>query len=235
MSDIVKAIEKEKEYVSYRMKGQEPFHLVDAIKECGFESLEEYFEAKSIYEFSNLSFEVIETTPSKAIEDVMDVMAKRKTAVLFADTERTIVWNGNNSTFNERYCEECDIPIYPLQTGGGTIVSTVGDLNIGICVPQDLGNVQIVLNGLAKIFSKHTDMVVEVDGNDILVGGYKVVGSSTYNINGMFMFITPVSLSEKSELIRNICKKHSVKQHRHIDFMDNTTLRQEVAEWLRVQ
>jgi hypothetical protein len=235
MSDIVKAIEKEKEYISYRMKGQEPFHLVDAIKECGFESLEKYFEAKSIYEFSNLSFEVIETTPSKAIEDVMDVMAKRKTAVLFADTERTIVWNGNNSAFNETYCAECNIPIYQLQTGGGTIVSTAGDLNIGICVPQELGNAQIVLNGLAKILRKYTDMAVEVVDNDILVGGYKVVGSSTYNINGMFMFITPVSLSEKSELIRNICKKHSVKQHRHIDFMDNTTLRQEVAEWLRVQ
>lgn len=46
MGDIVKAIEKEKEYLEYRKQGKEPFHLVDAIKECGFESLDEYFEEK---------------------------------------------------------------------------------------------------------------------------------------------------------------------------------------------
>lgn len=235
MSDIVKAIEKEQEYLSYRMKGEEPFHLVDAVKECGFESLAEYFEAKKMYEISNLSYEVIETTPSEAIEEVLKTIAERKTAVLFANTEYTLVWNGNNSQFNEGYCDECGIPVYPLQTGGGTIVSTVGDLNIGICVPKSICvDAVFILNRLADIFRKYTDKTVEVNGNDVLVDGYKVLGASTYDSNGMFMFITPVSFSEKSELIASICQKHSTKQPAHIDFMDGDMLRREVSEWLNI-
>lgn len=236
MADIVKAIEKEKEYLSYRMKGEEPFYLIDAIKECGFESLAEYFEQKKIYELSNLSFEVIETTPAKAIGDVLKTMAERKTAVLFANTEYTLVWNGDNSTFNEAYCDECGIPVYPLQTGGGTIVSTAGDLNIGICVPKSTCiDATFILHRFADIFRKYTYKTVEVNGNDIMVNGYKVLGSSTYEHNGMFMFITPVSLSEKAELIASICQRHSEKQPAHIDFMSAYSLRSEVLEWLKVQ
>ena len=235
MRDIVKAIEKGKEYIEYRMKGEEPFHLVDAVNECGFESLEEYFTAKKTYLFSNLTFEVIETTTAQAISDVLAAIADKKTAVLFAETERTIVWNGDGSQFNESYCDECGIPIYPLQTGGGTIVSTAGDLNIGICVPESAGvDAPFLLAGLADIFRKYTDKDIAVNGNDLLIGGYKVLGSSTYRRNGMFMFITPVSLSEKSELIADICLKHSAKQPAYIDFLTCDELEQEVREWLKV-
>ena len=62
--DIVKAIEKEQEYLFYRRNGDEPFHLVDAIKECGFDTLEEYFAAKKEYGFNHLSFAYIEKTPA---------------------------------------------------------------------------------------------------------------------------------------------------------------------------
>lgn len=235
MGDIIKAIEKEQEYISYRMKGEEPFHLVDAVRECGFESLEEYFDTKNDYQFKSLNFEVIETTPEQAIMDVLKTINSKKTAVLFADTKYTLVWNGDNSEFNENYCSDCNIPIYPLQTGGGTIVSTEGDLNVGICIPNNIGvTAQYLMNGLANIFRKYTNKPVEVKGNDILVDGYKVLGSSTYNINEMFMFITPISLSEKSELVKNICQKHSEKQPSHIDFVSSELLRLEVSEWLQV-
>ena len=35
MYDIVKAIEKEKNYISYRLQGKEPYHLKDALKDHG--------------------------------------------------------------------------------------------------------------------------------------------------------------------------------------------------------
>ena len=231
MSDILKAIEKEKEYLSYRMNGKEPFHLANAIKEYGFESLDEYFKAKKYYKVSRLPFVVIETTPEQAVAEVLNTIAAKKTAILFAETKETLVWNGDGSKFNDSFCVECNIPVYPLQTGGGTIVSTAGDLNIGICVPQHMGvDALFILSGFADIFRKHTDKEVCVSGNDVLVDGCKVLGSSTYNSNGMFMLITPVSLSEKTELIASICTKHSAKQPSHIDFMDGATLRQEVEQ-----
>ena len=205
------------------------------MKEYGFESLKEYFEAKRVYQFSQLEFEVIETTPERAIDDVMATIDAKKTAILFAVTVKTLVWNGNQGDYNASYCEECGIPIYPLGTNGGTIVSTPGDLNIGICIPDSYEiNSRYILEGFAKIFRKYTHKLVEVDGNDVLVGGIKVLGSSVYMRNGQFMLITPVSMSDKTQLICEICKKHSTKQPGHIDFMTTEQLRQEVEKWLKV-
>lgn len=234
MANIKKAIEIEEYYLSCRMKGEYPFHLIDKIKECGFDDLSQYHEEKRNYKFKEYKFEVIETTPVKAIAEVLKTIAQKKIAVLFADTTNTIVWTGDGSEFNVEYCLKNGIPVLPLQTSGGTIVSTVGDLNIGICMPSDKMDANFILNGLANIFRKYTDKEVVIVGNDILVDNYKVLGSSNYNANGMFMFITPVSMTEKSELIDNICIKKSNKTPSYIDFMTNEELRQEVSEWLTV-
>lgn len=236
MKDLEKAIKKEQEYLSYRMKGEEPFHFIDAVKECGFESIDEYFKAKKLQKFQALSFEKIETNPLEAISKVLEVIRDKKTAVLFADTLFTIVWNGNGSEYNKEYCIEHGIPVLPLQTGGGTIVSTKGDLNIGICFPRDSEyRSSDILNGFANIFRKYTNKTVEVQGNDVIIDGYKVMGSSVYNNKQMLMFITPVSMSDKSEIIENVCLKQSKKIPGYIDFMSNEELRQEVAEWLLIQ
>ena len=233
--DIIGAINKEREYLSFRVKGEQPYQFADAVKEYGFNSLKEYFDAKRDYEFSQLRFEVIDTTPEKAIADVMATMEEKKTAVLFAVTDKTLVWNGNQGEYNASYCEECGIPIYPLYTGGGTIVSTPGDLNIGICFPKIAGmSSEYLLEGFARIFRKYTYKLVEVNGNDVLVGGIKVLGSSGYEKNGQVVFITPVSMSDKSQLICEICKKHSTKQPGHIDFMTSEQLREEVEAWLKL-
>ena len=233
--DIIGAIEKEREYLSFRVKGEEPYHLVDAVKEYGFESLKDYFDAKRNYQFSQLEFEVVETTPENAIADVLACIEAGKTAVLFTETDKTLVWNGDNGEYNESYCAECGIPIYPLHTGGGTIVSTPGDLNIGICLPENTRvDAGYILNGFAEMFKKYTNEEIEIDGNDVLIGGRKVLGSSVYKQNGMFMFITPVSLSEKEDLVCEICLKHSTKQPSHIDFMTAAQLRGEVERWLKV-
>lgn len=226
MRDIERAIKKEAEYLANRMVGKEPFHLVDAVMDCGFKSLKDYFEAKRLHEISLLSFEIIETTPECAIADVMNTIAAGKTAMLFAVTDKTLVWNGNGSEFNSEYCETHGIPVYPLQTGGGTIVSTKGDLNIGICLPKETGvDAALVLNKLADIFRKYTSEQVAVSENDVLISGRKVLGSSTYEGNGMFVLITPVSMSDKTELIANICTKRTDKQPGYIDFVGLKTLR----------
>jgi hypothetical protein len=91
MKDIIKAIEKEQEYLEYRKKGQEPYHLVDAIKELGFESLAEYFKEKKEYNLRLLDFEVIEESPLNAIEKILNLIKEQKTTVLFVPTTFTFI------------------------------------------------------------------------------------------------------------------------------------------------
>lgn len=230
--DIIGAMNKEREYLSFRMKGEEPFHLVDAVKEYGFNSLKDYFDAKRDYEFSQLKFEVVETTPERAIAEVMSTIEAKKTALLFAITNKTLVWNGNGGQYNAEYCNECGIPVYPYLTGGGTIVSNQGDINIGICVPDNLQfNSGYFLERLAKILQKYTYKNVIACGNDVLVDNIKVIGGASYLMNGMFMFVASMSLSDKTELIKCICQKHSNKQPGYIDFVDANTIMLEIKKW----
>jgi lipoate-protein ligase A len=235
MKDIVGAMAKEREYLSFRMKGEEPYHFVDAVKEYGFESLEEYFNAKKDYEFSQLKFEVFEAQTESAVKDVITILKAKKTAVLFVPTDKTVIWNGNQGEYDASYCEKCNIPIYFLGTSGGTIVTTEGDINIGICYPKTVRiNERFILDKIADILRKYTYKPVEVVGNDVLAGGVKVIGSSVYVENGQFMFVAVVSMTDKSELIQSICKKHSEKQPGYIDFMNKHKFREEVEKWLRV-
>lgn len=234
--DIIGAINKEREYLSFRMKGEEPYSFQQEIRKYGFESIEDYLKAKRDYEFSLLKFEVIETNAEKAISDVFKAIEQRRTSVLFAKTDKTLVWNGNSGNYNVEYCTECNIPIYPLNTGGGTIVSTPGDLNIGICYPEnEKFDSTYILNKFVEVFKKYTDKPVIASGNDILVNEYKVLGSATYRASGMFVFVTPVSMSEKDQLVCNICLKHSTKQPGYIDFITADRLREEVEIWLGAQ
>ena len=155
MADIIGAMAREREYLSYRMKGEEPYHFADAVKEYGFESIKDYSDAKRDYEFSQLKFGVVETTPDKAIEEVFLAIKNRETKVGFLDKDFTLVESGNLDDADKEYCNECGVPIYPISTGGGTIVSTAGDLGIGICIPSELSiDTGYILSKLADILRK---------------------------------------------------------------------------------
>jgi hypothetical protein len=236
MTDIIGAMRKEREYISFRMKDEEPYHLVDAVKEYGFESLHEYFDAKRDYEFSQIKFEVVETTPEMYIEQLFAIINKKKNALLLCDVNETCVAHGNECEFNTDYCTECGFNVYPLYSGAGAIVFTSGDLAVGISLPKDSEHgKEYLLKGISAIISKYTTKTVEISGNDILVGGYKISGSTKYEKNDMLMLIFNLTFSDKSELIGNICTKHSSKQPGYIDFMTREDFRREVEEWLRVQ
>ena len=237
MKDIEKAIEVEKEYLEYRMKGEEPFHLVDKIKECGFESLEEYFNSKKAYNLAHVDFEVINAaSPRESVESIFKVINEKKNAVIFVDIDEDMAWIQVNSGYNVDYCYENNIPVVPVgATGTGTLVSTTGDLGIGICVHKDSGiDLECLIDGFISIFRKYTDKEIINLGNDIMYDGKKVCGFTSYDLNNMFMVISPISLSPKSELVANICTKKQVKKVGYIDFMNRDMLRREVSEWLRV-
>lgn len=238
MKDIERAIEKEKEYLYYRMQNQEPFHLVDAIRELGFESLDEYFEAKIANEFHSISFEVIDaSSPKASVESIFKVITEKKNAVIFVNIDNTMVWTQINSGCNVEYCTANNIPIVPVGANGtGTLVSTPGDFGIGICVYKDSGvTMKFLVDGFVEIFRKYTDKEIINQGNDIMYDGKKICGFTGYDMNEMFMIISPISFSEKADLVINICtNKPQKKQVGYIDFMNRDDLRQEVSAWLQV-
>lgn len=232
--DIIGAMEKEREYLSFRMKGEEPFHLVDAVKEYGFESLKAYSEAKIEYVFSHTDFEIVNTTPDKAISEVFLAIEEKKNKIGFIDIDYTLVLSGLQADTNAEYCAECNIPIYPYYTYGGSSVATKGDFLLGICMQKTNGvnEVKFLLNKICDVFRKYSNHNFEVKGNDILMDGKKILGSAVYEQNKMIVLINYLSFSDKKELIEKICLKHSTKQPGYIDFMTRDQFHEEVLKWI---
>jgi len=120
--------------------------------------------------------------------------------------------------------------------GDGALVSVAGDLGVGICIPRSLNlKHSFIVDGFIDILRKYTDKEVYNDGNDIMVDGKKVCGFGFYTTNNVIMAITPITLSDRAELISKICLKSHQKVPGYIDFIDRDTLRQEVYEWLQVR
>ena len=235
MRDILKAIRKEREYINYRRRGEEPFHLVDAVKECGFESLTDYFKAKIEHTFNKLNFAYIEKTPAECIDYFFEMMNTKETGVVFIDSNETFVFSGESKPYNAEFCEANNIPIYPLYTRGGAIVSTEGDFSIGICFPETVGvDVLFILMKLKGIFGKYMDGV-SVNGNDLLVNGNKICGSIMYHENGMKCFACHFSFKDNTELIEQICNiSGSIKTPTAISGLTVPQFKGELREWLRV-
>ena len=235
MSRLLEAMEIEQEYLAYRMKGEEPYHLVDKITELGYADLTEYFNEKREYEFSHLSFDYIEKQPSECINEVLRMINEKVTGVLFVNTDEPFIFCGNGCDYDAEYCEENGIAIYPIFTNGGCIVSSNGDFSFGVCIPETTRiNCNYILNDIRDILSKYTQDVT-VAGNDILIDGKKVLGSATYQQNGMFMFVCHVSFVDNTEQVQCICKKEAVKQVGYIDCMSRDEFRQEVTALLLKQ
>lgn len=238
MMDVKKAIEYEKEYIACRLKGEYPYHFIDKVRECGFDSIEQFKEEKRNYEFDQLEFDYEETNQVDCLNRVFDTIDNKKVRVLFATTDNTFVFAGDNSDYNEDYCKANNIPIYPIKTHGGAIVSVKGDLSVGICVPESIGvDRTFILNKLKDVLKERLGDI-EIDNNDILVNGKKVCGSASYKKNGMFMFVAHISFNNNKDLIDKICTKNknntNTKTPFKLECITDYDFRKGVLKWLRV-
>lgn len=237
--DIKRAVEIEKKYLEHRMKGEEPFHLVDAVKECGFETLDEYFAVKQDYSFGQIQFHLVEQPMPGGVAEIFKMVQSNEPGVLFVDWEDTYVVCANKGLeeFNREYCEEHNITFFPLYTPGGTIVGSKGDFSFGVCCPRSIvDDCGYILDNVKTILQRHTEKEITVRGNDICADGNKICGSAWYKAGDVFMVIMHFSFSDLSDLISNICKTTKTgKPVAYVDFMTRDTFKMEVAEWLRVQ
>lgn len=238
MADIINAIKVEEEYIQYRLNNEEPFILIDEIKKCGFDNLNDYFKAKELYLFSTLNFNVIEKPMPYGLDEVFKVLESKSLSAIVVDWEDTLVLCGEDGvkTFNEDYCKENDILVRLIHTGGGTIFGTKGDFSLGISIPSNMfTDTNFILNKMADIIQKYTSETVVVDRNDILINGYKVCGSANYRLNDIIMIVFYFSFSDKLDLISKICTTDKVsKPIGHINSMTREEFKKEVREWLRL-
>ena len=116
------------EYLSYRMKGKEPFHLVDAVKECGFNSLDEYFAAKRKYEVSQMS--IVKIASKDAAATIQDFIANKKHGFAYCVHDEKLCFVAGADAVNEDACAEFGYHVIFTQHTGGAVVVNKGDISV---------------------------------------------------------------------------------------------------------
>ncbi len=204
MSNILKAIEKEKEYLSYRTNGEEPFHLVDAVKECGFNSLDDYFTAKRRLEIRKM--DVIKVKSKEATATIQDFIVNQKHGFAYCVHDEKSIFINNPDNINEDACTEYGYIVLDTQHTGGAVVVNKGDISVvyfGV-----VGNV--VMKDFAMYLIdryKERGLNATYEDNDILIDGYKISGLSATPYGHIQYSTIHIGINTNVDHIKAICKK----------------------------
>lgn len=204
MSNIVKAIEKEKEYLSYRMEGKEPFHLVDAVKECGFNSLDDYFTAKRRYEVSQAN--IVKVASKDATATIQDFIVNQKHGFAYCVHDEKSIFINQPDTINDDACEEYGYTVLDTQHTGGAVVVNEGDVSV-----VHFGEVEnVVMQDFALYLIeryKERGLSATYEDNDVLIDGYKISGLSA-TVYGRIKYSTiHIGINTNLDHIKAICRK----------------------------
>lgn len=204
MSNILKAIEKEKEYLSYRMEGKEPFHLVDAVKECGFATLDEYFTAKRRYEVSKM--DVVKVASKDAAATIQDFIVNKKHGFAYCVHDEKLCFVAGADAVNEDACEEFGYHVIFTQHTGGAVVVNKGD--ISVVHFGAVGNVVVKDFAMYLIDEyKARGLSATYEGNDVLIDGYKISGLSATKYSNIQYSTIHIGINTNLDHIKAICRK----------------------------
>ena len=212
----------------------------DQILALGYNSIEEFFKEKTIYEMRDMLSNGSEKTVhmSNLVPTIMGMIQSKEYGIINIYTDGTCVCHGDNEkkTLNKEYCEENNIPIYPYNSFGGNIVATKEDYGIAFFLSPSIDiSIELVLKNIVLILEKYFSNI-EIEGNDILINGKKVIGSGSFGNNDIFCGLIYFSMSDKGDLIYNICGEPITnKTPGYIDsnILPREQLIMEVLAWLR--
>lgn len=204
MSDIIKAIEKEKKYISYRMQGKEPFHLVDAVKECGFNSLGDYFTAKRRCEISQEP--VVKVASKDATATIQDFIINQKHGFAYCVHDEKLCFVAKANDVYADACEEYGYTVLDTQHTGGAVVVNKGDMSVvhfgtvGNRVMQDFADYLIERY-------KERGLNATYEDNDVLIDGCKISGLSATTYGHIQYSTIHIGINTNLDHIKAICRK----------------------------
>lgn len=213
MNDIEKAMQAEQSYLRDKLSGK---NVSLNLSEYGYKDLETYFSDKRDYQLKNCGIEVHETNMDDIESRVENAIMSKTPSIWIPTADEIFVWHGNDA-LDRDLCAEMGAQVYDMNYIGGTIVSGADDLSFALIVPENIDiSTSYMLLKIKSIMDEYfTDVVI--DGNDILINGKKVLGSMQRRVNGMYVFACQISYADRSEYIKRLCSKSSIKTPGFID------------------
>lgn len=221
--DIKRAIEAEKEYL-YNKSNSENRNLsiYDYINPFGYSNLEEFRLDKLLYMFKTANVAEVNISADR-IENEGGALI----SYYFNQHKPYFLWNihlNNDVVFLPLSAatnfDEFEIlkPGYNCEAERGNIMTFDGDLNIVMCLPKNLSPIMKYLKTIIVDYLKTMcDNDITIDGNDILIDGYKVSGSVSFEDDEYIAIMYHISFADKDNIVR-AAFPNSKKIPGHISF-----------------
>lgn len=124
---------------------------------------------------------------------------------------------------------------YDAEHGGGVVIA--GENDLAFLVVRKFNGDSLssyLLGNMATLLSSRFSNVA-VDGNDILIGGNKVIGSAGNIINDMAIFMFIATFEDHTDLISRICPPRHGKTPSYISnsILTKQELKEHLIEWLQ--
>ena len=234
MKDLQKAMLAEKKYINQRINNINA-NFNEQLLKCGYQSIDEYFEDKRKYMFSQWNPEVnyidedfldtqMEANIQNGVDGIYIIVPKSKYYAFHGDDK-----------INYEQCYELNVRPIEMHYKGGTIIGSKEDLGILLVIHRDMMMTNhIIMQRIIDIIKKDCPDAM-VDGNDILINGEKVMGSMTRYVGNYFIWAAQFSFASHNELIEKICEKEQKKRPARFKFLTKQTIEKELIEWLKSQ
>lgn len=235
VKNIERAVQQEIVYHIRKAKGED-VKIYDFIKPCGYSDVNEFYWDKQLFLLKHANYVDVEE-PYISLNLTTEFFENKIPAFLWTiNCPTTYAFVPNSFTDFKRLT---DLGLEPVKIGysadNGVIVSSDGDLRIFLIYPGDLEiRTDHFLTFFRDFLSDYFENVV-VDNNDVLVNGKKVLGSVLMPFNKMGVFVSQISFSDKSDLIKKVCGE-AAKVPGFIDpaVLSPYTLKDGFASWLGI-
>lgn len=157
---------------------------------------------------------IIKTTSGKTLRDIaVDAVQKQIENSIYCIYEKNYVIEGTETPPDYDYIKEHNIEILDIQTMGGTIVVSQGDIGFGLTKFTNTATnafLEKARDNLLLVLEKHNCQTRVVD-NDILVNGFKVASYCSKMLGNVCLGVFQLSVNVDLDLIQHISNKTMIK------------------------
>lgn len=230
--DISGAIIAEQSYIQL---GDPNISLLDELLPFGYEDLNSYFYDKVKYQIVQENLMVRDCHMELGVDEVYECLTFGKSGAFTVKEyePRTWVWCSNDYSYlNAEKANELGIGIRTFDYNGGPIITTNDDFSLALVLPNRIDlDITIIFNDLIRFLSSKGYNLL-IDGNDLMLGDEKVLGSVVCKNEIATLFAFELSLVSHKELIDQISLKKSEKIAGHLEGLTRDEVEEEVNRWL---
>ena len=200
MKNLQQAMNEEAAYIADRLSGKNT-SLIDRLIPYGYNDLESYFTDKKNYLFEQWIPEVFYVDEDWLNNKMEPAIANGEYGIYIISPKSEVYAFHGTDEIDIEECENFGVKLIEMHYNGGTIIGSAEDFGIMIVAPADLMLTgDVIMSNFLNIIKQYIPEV-EINGNDIILNGEKIMGSMQRHIERSYVWAAQFSFIEHNNII----------------------------------